>query len=57
MKPCDARIIIKEELNEAENYLPLWQEEYLLALPYNHVLALKDSIAIKDLDGLPFIKT
>lgn len=53
---CDARIIIKEELNDVENYLPLWQEEYLLALPYNHVLALKDSIAMKDLDGLPFIK-
>tara|TARA_R110002167_G_scaffold365860_2_gene591738 strand:- start:64515 stop:65369 length:855 start_codon:yes stop_codon:yes gene_type:complete len=53
---CDARIIIKEELSETESYLPLWQEEYQLALPYNHVLALKESISMKDLDGLPFIK-
>ncbi|MEW6982456.1 LysR family transcriptional regulator [Colwelliaceae bacterium 6471] len=53
---CDARIIIKEELRETESFVPLWQEEYLLALPYNHVLAINDSISMSDLDGLPFIK-
>lgn len=53
---CDARIIVKEELVEQEQYLPLWQEDYLLALPYNHILALKESISLSDLDGLPFIQ-
>ncbi|WDE05990.1 LysR family transcriptional regulator [Thalassomonas viridans] len=55
-EPCDARIIIKEELKEQETHWSLWQEDYLLALPYNHVLSLQDSIKLRDLDGLPFIQ-
>jgi DNA-binding transcriptional LysR family regulator len=53
---ADARIIIKEELKETEQYLSLWQEDYLLALPYNHVLSLQDSVQLSQLDGLPFIE-
>jgi len=53
---CDGRIIIKEELSESENFISLWQEDYLLALPYNHVLSLKEKITFADLDGLPFIQ-
>ena len=53
---CDAKIIIKEELKENDKYLSLWQEDYVLALPYNHVLSLKESINIQDLDCLPFIQ-
>lgn len=53
---CDARIIIKEELSESESFISLWQEDYLLALPYNHVLSLKEVITLADLDGLPFIQ-
>ncbi len=52
----DARIIIKAELNEQEEHQLLWQEKYLLALPYNHVLTLKDNIQLSDLDGLAFIQ-
>ena len=52
---CDARIIIKEELDEKEHFISLWQEDYKLALPYNHVLSLKDNITLADLDGLPFV--
>ncbi len=52
---CDARIIIKEELDETEHFISLWQEDYKLALPYNHVLSLKEKITLSDLDGLPFI--
>ncbi|WDD98483.1 LysR family transcriptional regulator [Thalassomonas actiniarum] len=55
-EPCDARIIIKEELKEQETHWSLWQEDYLLALPYNHILSLQDSIKLRDLDGLPFIQ-
>ena len=53
---CDARIIIKEELHENEQFILLWQEDYLLALPYNHVLSLQDSIRLADFDELPFIQ-
>ena len=52
---CDARIIIKEELDEKEHFVSIWQEDYKLALPYNHVLSLKENITLSDLDGLPFI--
>ncbi len=53
---CDARIIIKEELNEKENFISLWQENYVLALPYNHVLSLQETITLPDLHQLPFIQ-
>lgn len=52
---CQARIIIKEELKDEEQYLSLWQEDYLLAMPLNHKLALKETIQLSDLDKLPFI--
>ena len=52
----DARIILKDELHESEQYINMWQEDYLLVLPYDHVLALKDTVTLKQLDGLPFIQ-
>lgn len=53
---CDARIIMKEEIDENERFISIWKEDYLLALPYNHVLSLQESISLADLDGLPFIQ-
>ncbi|WP_412971287.1 LysR family transcriptional regulator [Glaciecola sp. MF2-115] len=53
---CDARIIMKEDIDESEQYLSIWKEDYLLALPYNHVLSLNESITLSDLDKLPFIQ-
>ncbi|MFD2165051.1 LysR family transcriptional regulator [Thalassotalea euphylliae] len=53
---CDARIIINEELNIGEQSTPLWQENYLLAIPYNHPLSLKSSISLSDFKGLAMIK-
>jgi len=53
---CDVRIIIKEELKEEEYYFSLWQENYLLALPLNHKLSLKEAVSLNDLDQLPFIQ-
>lgn len=53
---CDARIIIKEELNDGEQYLSIWQENYLLCLPLNHPLALKESIEISDFSQLAIIQ-
>lgn len=53
---CDARIITKEELANHENYLSIWQENYLLALPLNHSLSLQKEIKLSDLDGLGFIQ-
>lgn len=52
---CNARIITTDELSPQEQHIKLWQESYLLALPYNHILALKPSIQMTDLDQLTFI--
>ncbi|AZQ83244.1 LysR family transcriptional regulator [Colwellia sp. Arc7-635] len=52
----DARIILKDELAENEQYIDMWHEDYLLALPYDHILALNDTVSLKQLDGLPFIQ-
>ncbi|GHF79245.1 LysR family transcriptional regulator [Thalassotalea marina] len=53
---CNARIIIKEELASNESYHVIWQEQYLLALPLEHPLSLKDHITLDDLDGVDFIQ-
>jgi len=52
----NARIITKEELDLAESYVPLWQEDYLLALPYDHPLSLSNSLSLKDFNQLAMIK-
>lgn len=52
----DARIILKDELKESEQYIDMWQEDYLIALPYDHVLALNESVTLAQLDALPFIQ-
>jgi DNA-binding transcriptional LysR family regulator len=52
----DARIILKDELQESEQYIDMWQEDYLLAIPYDHIFALEDTVTIQQLDGLPFIQ-
>ena len=53
---CDARIIIKEELDVAEHYHSIWQEDYILAFPLEHPFALKNSIELSELDGVDFIQ-
>ncbi|GLX77819.1 transcriptional regulator [Thalassotalea insulae] len=53
---CDARIVIKEELKDGEHYQPIWQEDYLIAMPHNHPLSLKDAIELHDFDQLAFIQ-
>ena len=55
-EPCQARIISRDLLLENEQFVPMWQEEYQLAIPLNHVLALTDSINITDLQGLAFVQ-
>jgi DNA-binding transcriptional LysR family regulator len=55
-EPCDAKIIVLEECKPNETFIPMWQEEYVLALPNNHILSLKNKLNITDLDQQPFIQ-
>lgn len=53
---CDARIISKDLLRAKETFVPMWQEDYQLAMPINHALRLKDSINLSDLTDIAFIQ-
>jgi len=55
-EPCDAKIIAIEECHNDDNFIAMWQEDYVLALPHNHILSLKNEIELHDLDQQPFIQ-
>ncbi|WP_104201633.1 LysR family transcriptional regulator [Billgrantia saliphila] len=52
---CDARIIGEQDLSPGEAFQPIWHDNYCLALPSGHPLGLKSTVALVDLEGLPFI--
>jgi DNA-binding transcriptional LysR family regulator len=55
-EPCQARIISRDLLLNNELFVPMWQEEYQLAIPQHHPLALIDNLSITDLQGLAFVQ-
>lgn len=55
-EPCQARIISRDLLLKNEDFVPMWQEEYQLAIPLSHPLALIDSLSITHLQGVAFIQ-
>lgn len=54
-EPCDARIISAQSVAKNENFVPIWKDNYQLALPKDWPLAEKDSIDLHDFDTMPFI--
>ncbi|MFC1503750.1 LysR family transcriptional regulator [Pseudomonadota bacterium] len=54
-EPCDARIILSQSTSKNEEFVPIWQDNYQLAIPMGWPLTAKSSVSIEDLDGLPFI--
>jgi DNA-binding transcriptional LysR family regulator len=48
---CDARLISKVMLKSNENFVPIWTERYVVALPADHELALKPRLRAVDLQG------
>ena len=55
-EPCQARIISRDLLLHNEQFVPMWQEEYQLAIPLDHALGLHELINITDLQGLAFVQ-
>ena len=55
-EPCDAKIIAIEEIQKNDTFIPMWQEDYVLALPHHHILSLKNEIELSDLHNQPFIQ-
>jgi DNA-binding transcriptional LysR family regulator len=54
-EPCDARVILAHSVASNENFIPIWQDSYQLAVPNNWPSAKKASIGITELEGMPFI--
>ncbi|WP_199610339.1 LysR family transcriptional regulator [Flocculibacter collagenilyticus] len=55
-QPCDARIIHRDMCSKDEHFVPMWQDEYALAVPLSHPLALQSEVNLNDFDGLAFIE-
>jgi len=54
-EPCDARIVMSQSVNTNEVFVPIWQDEYQLAIPKSWSLAEKEFIELADLHGIAFI--
>jgi DNA-binding transcriptional LysR family regulator len=52
----DLRIISDVCCKDGDNFIPLWKEHYVLALPLDHFLLLKDEIELNDLHQIPFVE-
>jgi len=54
-EPCDVRIIDSANLAHNEDFIPIWTDRYLLAIPRGYRLSLEDEVKLSDFEGLPFI--
>jgi DNA-binding transcriptional LysR family regulator len=54
-QPCDARVVSKVMLARREEFVPLWRERYVVALPPRHPLAARDQLRGADLAGARLI--
>lgn len=54
-EPCDARVVLSQSASSCEDFIPIWEDSYQLAIPNGWSLAGKPLISIEDLDGIPFI--
>jgi len=52
---CDARIVTSAYTSESDRFLPIWQDDFFLAVPANHPIGLQQRIQPKDFTDLPFI--
>jgi DNA-binding transcriptional LysR family regulator len=55
-EPSQARIISHDLQLNNEQFVPMWQEEYQLAIPLGHGLGLLDSVNIMDLQDVAFVQ-
>lgn len=55
-QPCDGRIVSKSMVAESEVFVPLWREEYVLAISSSHILASAPSISRSDLSNVSMVR-
>jgi DNA-binding transcriptional LysR family regulator len=54
-EPCDARVILAHSVANNENFIPIWKDNYQVAVPRSWPIAQQSTINITDLEGMPFI--
>ncbi len=54
-EPCDARVIFSESTRAQETFIPIWQDNYQLAMPGKWPLARKNRLTLSNLNHMPFI--
>lgn len=52
---CDARVVLAQSANANESFVPIWKDNYELALPKQWNIAKKSNISLMNLKNLPFI--
>lgn len=53
---ADLRLVSAQAVTAREWSQPLWEEDYVAAVPAGHALRLNDSVGLRDLHGLAFIE-
>jgi DNA-binding transcriptional LysR family regulator len=54
-EPCDARVVLAQSVASNESFVPIWQDNYQLAVPRSWPIAKNTIIDIEKLEGIPFI--
>lgn len=55
-EPCQARIISRDLVVNNEHFIPMWKDEYQLAIPLQHPLTSVTTLSVSDLQGLAFVE-
>ncbi|MBA6262686.1 LysR family transcriptional regulator [Colwellia sp. Bg11-12] len=54
-EPCDARVVSANSVAYNESFIPIWQDNYQIAVPKSWPIAQQSSINIIQLQDMPFI--
>ena len=53
---CDARIISEPYLQPTEQFVPMWEDRFMLAMPTHHRLQFRQHVALEEFRDLPMIQ-
>lgn len=54
-EPCDIRVVLAHTVTSQERFIPVWQDDYQLAVPINWPQARQKEVKLSQLDAMPFI--
>lgn len=55
-QPVDAELVADTCVPTGHAFVPLWDERYVLVVPPDHPLAIRESITLQDLHGVVFVE-